>query len=79
MPKGSARPHVEMAVIEGHLRTAMEQEIGVAIPTSSPNSYRNMAYELMNEFPELKVLAMFVPAKGGEVFICKKEVSLNDL
>lgn len=78
MPKAPLRPHIDMAVIEAHCREALEQEIGVGVPTSSPREYQNMVSDLRKEFPEFNSLIVFAPANGTEVFICKKEVSLTD-
>lgn len=76
-----SRLHIDMVSIEAHLRLAMEQEIGVAVPCEPREQYRNLFYELRKKLavnePELNGLILFVPARGGEVFICKKQVDLD--
>lgn len=76
-----SRAHIDMVAIEAHLRLALEQEIGVGVAADPREHYRNRAYEVRKELaktePEFNSLILFAPANSNEIFICKKQVSLD--
>lgn len=58
------------------LEAALQQEIGIALPTSSQDGAANLLGEEKRKDPRFAGLMIFKPA-NGEVFIAKKEVELD--
>lgn len=59
---------------------ALQEELGVAVPTSDPVHFVNQFYKFRNEpgaDPRLQELIAFRPNSGG-VFLIKKTVHMED-
>lgn len=59
---------------------ALREEIGLRVPVSDQEYFRRIFYteRKKRKDPELDKLILFSPASVKEVFICKKEVEIDD-
>lgn len=68
----TSRPFAQAKAL---LDAALEQEIGLGVPTNSQAGLVNLLIPMRKAEPKYQGLIFFSP-NNGEVFICKKEVEL---